>query len=130
MATTNKLVFKEQVQKTIIEGLCEDYYTELPFQLNHVVSEFMNYCNEYELKMYGTYQNVFKHWIQGMPSCLYITVYNHEILETYKSWFVNGGFDYKEPVKERDIEKAYDLFYHFIYREFCNLCKKNGVDFL
>jgi hypothetical protein len=128
MATTNKLIFKEQVQELIINGLCEDYYTELPFQLAQVVEEFTSYANRYELKMYGSYQACFKNFIQGMPSCLYITCYNDEILETYKSWFTNIDVDYKEPVKDRDIEKTYDLFYYFIFREFKTLCKKNGVE--
>ena len=47
------------------------------------------YLYESNLKRYGTEQNCFKNWLQGLPSVLTVPFYNYEILklgrENFKS---------------------------------------------
>lgn len=44
------------------------------------------------LKRYGSEQNCFKEWIQGLPSVLTVPFYNNEILELAKNYFTVDRF--------------------------------------
>lgn len=124
MKTTNKL-FKTQVQKHIIEGLSEDQHTELDQQLQDAVKGFNNWYGPHEQKRTPNRQKAFQEWLMCLPSELNTEFTNYEINQTLKGWFENVGEGYKE----RDSDKASDLYTALVYREFNTLCKQNGVKF-
>jgi hypothetical protein len=64
-------------------------------KLQHVANCFLSeYCNPYNLKIYGTYQNTFANWLMGLPSCINIDFEHYRILEIGQQW---GSFDGYQP---------------------------------
>lgn len=123
MATTNKLIFKEQVQKHVLDCLSTDY-TEKPYeQLKIVVDEFKNWYCAYEQKRTPNKYEAFKEFMLGLPSCFNIEYEYYKISQTMKTWFEACGEVYKEPKNESD------LYYHLVTREFATLCKKLDIAF-
>ena len=47
------------------------------------------YLYENNLRRYGTEQNCFKNWLQGLPSVLTVPFYNYEILKLGRENFVS-----------------------------------------
>lgn len=136
MRTTNKL-FKEQVQKDILNGLLDEqelkngYDIEtteeslVPSQLSIVVNEFNSWYGEYEQKRISNKYEAFQDWLMGLPSCLNIDFSHHDISKTLEKWYTNAGMIYKE----REGHEETDWYLHLITREFSTLCKKHNISF-
>lgn len=44
------------------------------------------YCYPYNLQRYGSYQETFRQWIMGLPSCFNIAFSYYEIISIGKKW--------------------------------------------
>jgi hypothetical protein len=123
---TNTKVVKTAVQQYIIDSLSAEGFNipdTLPAKLENVCAEFKSaagYRNN--ILRNKTYQNCFIDWLQGLPSSINITVYNHEIMELMES------FGLPKPENKTE-EQGIDLFYYLIFSNFVDLCKKHKVDF-
>ena len=69
------------------QNMLELGYTE-EFTLKHLLACFTSeYVCEAHLKRYGTIQNCFKEWLQGLPSVFTVDFENYKILELYCKWY-------------------------------------------
>lgn len=76
--------------------------TEL-LKLQGVYSIFESeYLHPINVKRYGTKENCFKEWLQGLPSILMVPFYNNEILE-----LAENHFDLTTEQKESTFLESY-----------------------
>ena len=126
--------FKEAVQNYIIDclgpvwdGKNQEENDEAPVneKLQNVVNCFNSwYCPFYK-KNYPNIQEAFKQFLQGLPDCLNIEYDYYSIHEIVKGWFKQT----EEEASKYNIADTEKLYYWYIYREFCRLCKKYKVIF-
>jgi hypothetical protein len=116
---TTKKEFKEQVQKHILESVADD------LTIKDVANSFYKekYSSPYE-KRFNKY-DMFKDWMQGLPSSLNVEYTHHNIHNELSSWFEACGEEYKG---SKNMDES-DMYYHLVTREFRSLCKKEGIDF-
>lgn len=126
MAITTRTSFKIVVQEHIIDRLSTDHTTVLKEQLQNVVDEFKNWYTPYEQKRTPNRQAAFIDWLWGLPSSINQEYEYHEIEKAYRRWFECNGVEVNPKMKPADIQKWYYLLVH---REFCTLCKRNGVEY-
>ena len=80
------------------------------------------YVCEFNLKRDGSYQSMFKNWIQGAPSCFNIAYEYHEIIALAKEW---GSIPKNATDKEEN--KILSNYFNFIASKTFQLMKKYNV---
>lgn len=81
------------------------------------------YCNAYNLKTYGSYQNVFANWLMGLPSVINIDFENYRIIEIAKEW---GSIP--QDANDKQEDKILDNWFNFIACKVFKLMRKNKVN--
>lgn len=81
------------------------------------------YCYEYNLKRYGSYQEVMKNWLMGLLSCFNIDFENYRIIEIAKEW---GSI----PVNadDRAEDKILANWFNLIAAKTFQLFRKHGIN--
>lgn len=74
------------------------------------------------LHRYGSIQNVFREWIQGLPSCFNIVFTYYDIIGLAKSW---GTL--KEDASEAESDKICANYFNFIANKTFQLFKKYKI---
>jgi hypothetical protein len=78
------------------------------------------------LKRYGSYQNVMREWIMGLPSAFNIDFENYRIIQIAKEWNMLD-----DNATERQEDKLIDGWFNFIaYKTMCLLNKHNIYSYM
>ena len=120
---TSNNVFRNEVKAYIIQALSTDETSYLPNQLQDTVNAFNDYDSPYNQRKIPNKQARFIDWLQGLPSEIYITPYNHEQELLMEEWFTNCEQPYKS---QKDPSQH---FYYFIADNFQRLCKTHDISF-
>lgn len=121
-------LFKYLVESIDFEGYdypqCESIKDKLQTLVNCFAHE---YCCKYELLRCGSYQSLFAGWLQGLPSCLNLPVYNCDIINFSKEI---GSYQTFSDEKKQDAfdVKICDNFYNFIASNYFQLFAKYDID--
>ncbi|MEO7044303.1 MAG: hypothetical protein ABI091_03290, partial [Ferruginibacter sp.] len=92
-------------------------------KLNFLAVTFKNeYLFPANLKRYGSHLEVFKQWIQGLPSSFSIVSYNYEIIDLAKEW---GSLP--QNATDSEENKIIANYFHFIASKTFQLMKKYKV---
>jgi len=84
-------------------------------------SEFLYRDN---LLRYGSYQNTFKEWLMGLPSCIDIAFENYRIIEIAKEW---GSIPENATEKQEDV--VLENWFNLIAAKTFSLFHKHGIDY-
>jgi hypothetical protein len=122
---TTKKEFCEKVQNHIIEGLSTDETTDRAEQLRQVVEEFEAWWSPYEKHRTPHRQTAFINFLNCSPSCLSTEFYHDDQRQALKEWHQQT----EEEANKYSDDKVGTHYYSLIYREFCKMCKAEGVDF-
>lgn len=95
-------------------------------KLQFVVDTFYSeYGWPNNLKLYGSYQNMFANWLMGLPSSINIDFENYRIIELAKEWKsipVNAT--------EKQEDKILSNWFNFIANKFVVMCNRHKVRFI
>ncbi len=83
---------------------------------------YSEYVYPENLKRYGSYQEVFRQWIMGLPSSFNIYFENYRIIEIAKEW---GSLPLNATDKQED--KILDNWFNLIASKTFQLMKKHNV---
>ncbi len=93
-------------------------------KLQYLADQFKSsYLNEYNLKQYGSYQNVFAEWCKGLPSCFNLDYENYRIIELAKEW---GSLPAN--ADDRQEDKILDNWFNFMAFKTFQLMRKHNVN--
>ncbi len=105
------------------EGYGKEFNTDTE-RLQFVADCFKDqYLFPDNLKRYGTYQEVFRQWLMGLPSCFNIDYENYRIIEIAKEW---GSI----PIDATDRQEGKILsnWFNFIAAKTIMLMGKHGIN--
>lgn len=77
------------------------------------------YCNEYNLKYYGSEQNTFKNWCMGLPSAFNMDFENYKIIALGQLWGL-----LEENATEAQESKFVDQYWDRLYMNVMQLKRK------
>lgn len=105
------------------EGYEQRLYVTNKEKLQFLYDTFISeYGYEQNLQRYGSLQNVFKEYLAGLPSCINIVFYNHDIIELAKKM---GSLD-KNSTQEQE-ERVIANYFNFMANKVFQLFKKYEV---
>ena len=92
-------------------------------KLNCLAETFKSeYCHEYNLRRYGSYQRIMAEWLAGLPSCINIPFYNHDILKLAKEM---GSLP--EDATEKQEDRILENYWNFIAQQIFKMFRKFNI---
>lgn len=127
MRTTKKEI-TQPIREHILNSINAEGYEQQPKtekeKLQFVVDTFnAEYVYPQNLQRYGTYQELFKQWLMGLPTALQVEFTYHKVNEFMES------IGLKQPENKSDDE-TFHLYLDLIYREFNALLRKHNIDLI
>lgn len=123
-ATLNSYVFPYILNAIDAEGYDLEKLPETDKEkLQFLADTFKNeYCNEWNLKQYGSYQEVMRQWIMGLPSSFNIDFENYRIIELAKEWHSIAA-----NATEREENKILNNWFNLIAAKTFQLFRKHNI---
>lgn len=101
----------------------EKEFTSNTDKLQFLFDTFKNeYCYPQNLQKYGSYQETFRQWIMGLPSCFNIAFSYCDIIEIAKEW---GSIP--QNATDKQEQKIIDNWFNLIASKTFQLMKKYRV---
>lgn len=84
LLNTNSGIYKNAINQYLLNGI--EFEGTDKEKINYVFECFISeYWHDYNKKYYNNnVQTGLKNWLMGLPSAIYVSFYNHEILEVTK----------------------------------------------
>jgi hypothetical protein len=127
---------KKVIHAYIIGAIdCEGYdLTPLPEtdteKLQHVANCFKSeYLFPNNLKRYGSYQNTFASWLQGLPSCINIDFQYCDILEIGEKWGSFEGYPKGSKGREKRENQILANWFNLIAANTLQLFAKHKINY-
>lgn len=126
---TNTKEFNAKVYPYILNAIDSTNYgiekkTDIE-KLQFVADTFKSeYLNEYNLRRYGSIQNVLANWFTGLPSSINIDFENYRIIEIAKEW---GWGSLPENSTDAQENKILENWFNLIAFKTIQLMGKNGI---
>ena len=92
---------------------------KLQFLYDTFVSE---YVNEYNIRRHGSYQNIFREYLMGIPSCIRTAFSNYDIIMLAKNW---GSLP--ENATEKQEDRILENYFNLIANKTFQLFRKYKI---